>query len=237
MIVFLIYCWLPVVIYGLISLVYYTVYDRRRRSIVCSEESRKFCDVAVFRPPAMPAGLREAVVAYARETSNGKRVVVPTKKAGRTVSILEILVDLPDLVDHYEAVAGYIAEEFDEPVRTLVGVSPLSLMVLVYENEGDEVSWHYDVNVFQGRQFTVVEPLSGFDSCTQFQYVDAEHKVVTQRLAPGEAVMLQADVLFHRATQQCAGMPPRIAVVMEFATDRNKVWWKRALDWFKTAFF
>ena len=198
--------------------------------------SDKFCDVAVIKPPALPRGLKERIVAYASNVNNGTRVEVPMKKAGRTISTTEIIRDLPELVDHYNAVAAYIGNKFDEPIQTLIGISKLALMVLIYENKGDEISWHYDINVLHGKQFTVVQPLSGLDSCTQFEYIDEKDRVVQQRVQDGEAVMLQGDVLFHRATKQCAGQS-RIAIVMEFSTNPTRNDLKRATDLVKQQFF
>lgn len=198
--------------------------------------SDKFCDVAVIKPPALPRGLKERIVAYASNVNNGTRVEVPMKKAGRTISTTEIIRDLPELVDHYNAVAAYIGNKFDEPIQTLIGISKLALMVLIYENKGDEISWHYDINVLHGKQFTVVQPLSGLDSCTQFEYIDEKDRVVQQRVQDGEAVMLQGDVLFHRATKQCAGQQ-RIAIVMEFSTNPTRNDLKRVTDLVKQQFF
>ena len=226
---------LLVLICAVHTILYYTVYDPHRRSIKC-KDADKFCDIAVLNTPALSESLSERVLTYVADPSHGTRIDVPTKKAGRTVSTMEILRDIPDLLNHYNAVARYVSEKFDEPIQTLIGISSLAMMILIYENEGDEISWHYDVNVFQGKQFTIVEPLSGFDTCTQFEYIDERGQVVAQKVKAGEAIMLQGDVLYHRSTRQCAGQS-RVAIVMEFSTDPSKVGLKRIIDSVKRRFF
>lgn len=217
---------------------YYAVYDKHRRIIKCESnvDMGTFCDMAVIRPPRLSEQSTDVVIAYCQDKSNGKRTVISDKKAGRTIGLAEITKDLPELIKHSQDVAAFISEKFDMVVHPLLGVSPLAILLLIYEDENDQVSWHYDVNVYKGKHFTVVEPLIGFDTCTQFEYIDEHGRVVVQPLKEGEAVMLQGDVLFHRASRQCQGHF-RVAVAMEFATILEKDPWKSAVDLVKQRFF
>ena len=140
----------------------------------------------------------------------------------------------------YAALTPRVSEAIGERVWPLLGRSPLACLVLIYDEPGDHITWHYDVNVTNGKQITVLVPLVGDSSCAQFQYVDAReghHRVRTPRVSLGQAAILQGDVVYHRATPQCA-FQTRVVLVFEYSTSPDPLpWHAAAIAGVKRAFF
>src|SRR6476469_9796741 len=91
----------------------------------------------------------------------GKRVHIPTHKRGVTIPYAEIRRFYPEIARFYqsESLAGRISEI----ARVGVLHTPLhdqsSCSVLIYDQPGDRIGWHFDHNFYNGRHFTALLPL------------------------------------------------------------------------------
>ena len=92
--------------------------------------------------------------------------------------------------------------------------------MLVYERPGDFINWHYDVNYYAGRFFTLIAPLSDDDTCTTFMYVGSDGLNRIIRLEKNTAVLFEGEKVFHMASRICKGQT-RVVLSMQFVTDPN----------------
>ena len=180
-----------------------------------------FCDIEVIDID-VPVDVREAALAMATDPNSGKRVNVYRWKAGRTIGVHAVP---PSLLEFYKSLTQFISNTVGEQVQTTSLDLTTSCAILIYDREGDFINWHYDVNYFDGRFFTLIIPLSQDDTCTQFAYIDRKHVEQRLSLKPGHAVLFEGENVFHMATKLCKGQT-RVVASMQFATDpRMSSWW------------
>jgi hypothetical protein len=165
----------------------------------------------------MSSQLYHKVITYALDKNNGKRLNIPKQKASRCIDQTSIKQYIPELLQFYDKVSATISEHLDFTVYP-TNKNKLACIILVYEDEGDFINWHYDVNVYTGRFFTLLIPIYGFDTCTQFQYIDKKHKTQTITMSLGNGVLFEGEKLFHSTTKQCKG-DTRIVIAMEFCSN------------------
>ena len=98
----------------------------------------------------------------------GKRVVLPKWKAGRTIDTTNVKQNIPDLIEWYTQLEDPISTIVGERVYVTSDTLPTTCAVLIYEEDGDFINWHYDVNYFNGRFFTLLITFTITDSCTRY---------------------------------------------------------------------
>lgn len=94
----------------------------------------------------------------------------PPGKAGSAVSFAALQKHSSLICSFYESLAPRVSELVGLPVRPTPAEDKSSLSVLLYTAEGDHIDWHYDLNFYRGRHFTVLVPLivsPGVDSQLQ----------------------------------------------------------------------
>jgi len=67
---------------------------------------------------------------------------------------------------------------------------PTSCAILIYENEGDWINWHYDYNYYDGRFFTLLIPISNNLTCTEFQFKNDNNEIKSVNLQNGKRELI-----------------------------------------------
>lgn len=200
------------------------------------ERDAAFCDIALLSLH-VPSDLRRQLLAYVADGNHGKRVTIPGWKAGRTVPTSELASRVPDAIAFYRGAARHAAEQKTGAALATTDLKyPTSAALIMYDRANDFINWHYDVNHFRGRFFTMLVPLTPDDTCTQFQFRDGREggRTVGVRVQPGGAILFEGDRVFHMASKQCAEQQ-RCVLSMQFATDarlqgRGQKWWMQLKD-------
>jgi len=178
---------------------------------------------------AVPDELRTRILEIAN-TDAGKRVVIPQWKAGRTIDTQSAMRLCPDLFTWYKGLEGKISKIIGEKVYTTSPDLPTTCAVLVYEQEGDFIHWHYDVNYFNGRFFTLIIPCTFTDTCTEYTYYDKNDQLQSLKNVRGKSILFEGDKVFHMATKFCdRGGQKRTVISVQFSTDPTISWYNRIL--------
>lgn len=200
-------------------------YDRLK---VCkTAPPEQFCgiqeiDLAV--PQAIKGDIMKCV-----KSGLGKRVVLDGWKAGRTISTADVKKELPELWRWYTGLEEQIGSVIGESVHITSDTLPTTCAVLVYEEDGDFINWHYDVNYFNGRFFTLLIPVTIENSCTLYTYYDKNNTVQNMETKDGKAILFEGNKTFHMATKFCNRGQKRVVVSVQFSTDPSISWYNRAL--------
>jgi len=176
---------------------------------------------------ALPDALKQDIMA-AVESGMGKRVVLDGWKGGKTISTETVMGRLSDVWTWYEDLPRRIGAEIGEPVSITQSYLPTTCAVIVYDQEGDFINWHYDVNYFEGRFFTLLVPVTFDDVCTKYTYYDKEGAIKEIDNKKDKSILFEGDKVFHMATKLCKG-ERRVILSMQFATDSKISWYNRAL--------
>ena len=95
-----------------------------------------------------------------------------------------------------------------------------SCALLIYENEGDWINWHYDYNFYDGRFFTVLIPITNHSTCTEFQFKTDKNEIKTIKLTDNNSICFEGNYLYHRASKLCKN-ERRIVLSCQYVTDNN----------------
>jgi hypothetical protein len=174
-----------------------------------------FCDIATVNID-VPSLVSDACLSIALVGDNGKRSTVPFWKSGRTIETAT----LPRVVHEFylETAVDVVRKKLGFDVFPTPLDLPTSCAVLVYDKDGDFINWHYDVNYFDGRFFTMIVPLTFDETCTSFAYMNDSKKEEKLDLPRGSAVLFEGERVFHMATKLCSGQT-RVVLSMQFTTD------------------
>jgi hypothetical protein len=92
-------------------------------------------------------------------------------KRGITISTEHLIKYAPNLIKYYETdLCKLVSNEINLSLVPTDLNLPTSCAILIYENEGDWINWHYDYNYYDGRFFTVLIPITNNPTCTEFQF-------------------------------------------------------------------
>jgi hypothetical protein len=183
----------------------------------------------------------------AESLANTGRVIrsyVPTHKKGGTVSYEKIHYHAPGClaVYHSPKVRSWISNVVGAPVVPTANHDQSSCSLLVYDQEGDHINWHYDHNFYNGRHFTVLVSLhnrsqQGTVSSSLLQHKAADGRELAEDTSENVIVVFEGARVLHRATQTKAG-DLRIMLSMTFATNPTLSWYKEVIRRIKDiAFF
>jgi hypothetical protein len=158
---------------------------------------------------------------------NAKRVDIKNWKYGRTLSTAGIP---KEGINFYEDFSSKITDIVGEKVYTTPLHLPTSACLLVYDREGDFINWHFDVNYFDGRFFTVLIPITLEESCTKFKYKDHVPNDIEIDLGGlNKSVVFEGEKLFHMATKLCKEDSQRIVLSLQYTTNSNINFFNRVL--------
>ena len=145
---------------------------------------------------------------------------IPNKK-GITISTQHIVKYCPELINYYQnELCKIISENINLKLYPTDLELPTTCAILIYENEGDWINWHYDYNYYNGRFFTVLIPITNELTCTEFQLMDDSGKITGIQLIDNNCICFEGNFLYHRASKLCNGQK-RILLSCQFVTDNH----------------
>src|SRR5262245_23939677 len=119
---------------------------------------RRFCfTITDF----LPTGDFQKFVAIVDDRIVTKRVNIVAHKRGATMSYRDVNRYVPEIAGFYRS--PELHDEVSRIMRIRVQPTPehdqSSCSILVYDDSGDRIGWHYDHNFYNGRHFTVLLPM------------------------------------------------------------------------------
>jgi hypothetical protein len=145
---------------------------------------------------------------------------LPNKK-GITISTMNLVQHAPRLIEYYQHdLRAFLCEQLQLNVFPTALNLPTSCALLIYENEGDWINWHYDYNYYDGRFFTVLVPVTQHATCTEFQFVGQNTEIKSINLSNENAVCFEGNYLYHRASKLCKN-ERRILLSCQFVTSNQ----------------
>jgi hypothetical protein len=185
---------------------------------------KKFNGITQFSV-SLPDNVVSDSLALVRKKA-GKRVVIPEWKAGRTIPTSK----MPDSVmEFYKGLCPLISKKIGEKVYVTPDSLPTTCAILTYDEQGDFINWHYDVNYFNGRFFTFLIMLEHSTPCsTKYVYKDPDNKEIEVDMEPGECILFEGPMVYHSASK--LGFDEHRSIFsMQFSTDPTISWYNRAL--------
>jgi len=206
------------------------IYSPVRLDLCKNKENKDFCGIKEINL-SIPENLKQEILEKTADLDSGKRIVLPGWKAGRTITTQEVIHTLPNVWEWYKSLVSKIRSEIGTQVKTTQDFLPTSCAVLIYENNGDFINWHYDVNYFNGQSFTLLVPLTFTDVCTEYIYKDPYGKQRSLPNTEGKSILFEGEKVFHMASPfcKCGAKQKRVVLSMQFSTDPTISWYNRAL--------
>ena len=220
---FIIIAIIIVVVYG-----YNSGSCQREKNYVCNKE---FCLHKEFKIYLNPTILKQ-INEMTNNKSIQKRVTITTypemlfncalpNKSGITISTESVSKYSPDLIKYYQNdLCNIISQKIGLKLFPTDLSFPTSCAILIYEQEGDWINWHYDYNYYNGRFFTVLIPITNDQTCTEFQFKDKDNQVKSINLINNTSVCFEGDFLYHRASKLCKNQR-RAILSCQFVTNNE----------------
>jgi len=158
-------------------------------------------------------------------STDAVRIRLPGHKSGATISYQSCHTVIPGVIALYHSPA--LRQLISAIVDVSVVPTPLhdqsSCSILIYDQAGDHIGWHHDLNFYAGRHFTALLPLAnedasgeGLSSATlRVRLGRDECEVPTY---PNTLVLFEGAHVLHKVTPLGAG-EKRIILSMTFCTD------------------
>lgn len=173
-----------------------------------------------------------------------ERSYVPTHKKGGTVAYAQLIENAPAVTHFYHSAS--LRRFVSRTVGVEVQPTPLhdqsSLSILVYDQPGDHIDWHYDHNFYRGRHFTVLLPLinkgSDKNGLSHARLSANLNGLIVDVATPANTLVLfEGAKVLHKASPIRAG-ERRIVISMTFCADPRATFAQAMARRFKdTAFF
>jgi hypothetical protein len=149
-----------------------------------------------------------------------KRVNIPMWKSGKTIPTSILVKNHPDIILWYKGFAKTISELVNDNVE----ITPLDLetscCILIYDEKDDFINWHFDVNYFNGRFFTVLIPITIERTCTKYIYRDHNEEEKEKDLVKDKCVVFEGEKVFHMASKLCKG-EKRAILSLQYSTNSD----------------
>jgi len=159
--------------------------------------------------------------------SSAQRVHIPQHKRGETVSYELLRRSAPQIVAFYQS------SELSKAVTEIIGVHVMptpvrdqsSCSLLIYDQQGDHIGWHYDYNFYNGRHFTLLlslinEHLGGPSLSSAKLLVKKEGRQDEIRTPPNTLVVFEGVHVCHRVSP-LSDSERRIILSMTLCTDSS----------------
>jgi hypothetical protein len=140
-----------------------------------------------------------------------------------------------NIINYYSQLTPYMCHLLNMDVKTTPLSNNLSCGLLIYKKQGDFIDWHYDMNTYNGRFFTVLIPIYNTSKCCNFE-CKYNGKVKKITLETGQGIIFEGDKLYHRCTKLCSG-EVRVILSLTFSTDPTTTFFKRMLNKMKALSF
>ncbi len=145
---------------------------------------------------------------------------LPNKK-GITISTNNLVKYAPNLINFYEnELCKLVSKELKLNLFPTDLNLPTSCAILIYDNEGDWINWHYDYNYYDGRFFTLLIPITNNLTCTEFQFKNNNNEIKSINLTNNNSICFEGNYLYHRASKLCKN-EKRIILSCQYVTDNN----------------
>ena len=145
---------------------------------------------------------------------------LPNKK-GITISTQNVSKYAPNLIHFYKNdLCKFVSNKIKLNLFPTDLNLPTSCAILIYENEGDWINWHYDYNYYDGRFFTLLIPITNHLTCTEFQFKNDKNEVKSVNLINNNSICFEGNYLYHRASKLCKN-EKRIILSCQYVTDNN----------------
>ena len=145
---------------------------------------------------------------------------LPNKK-GVTISTNNLIKYAPKLINFYQ---NDLCELVSKQLKLNLFATdlnlPTSCALLIYENEGDWINWHYDYNYYNGRFFTLLIPITNNLTCTKFQIKNGNNEIKSIDLTNNNSICFEGNYLYHRASKLCKN-EKRVVLSCQYVTDNN----------------
>ena len=149
----------------------------------------------------------------------GKRINMPQKRS-TAISMKHLQSAFPNIVEWYQSICPIISKVVGEEVITTPLSEPNSLCLIVYDQEGDYIDWHFDTNHYNGRYFTFLLPVTFEQTCGNYQYKNGNEVVETLSLNKGDALLFEGDKVFHKGKKLCKNQR-RVILSCTFTTSQQ----------------
>lgn len=189
--------------------------------------SDKFCGLKII-DLASPDYLNSEIMNHVSNGA-GKRIVIPGWKAGRTITTNYIKHAIPNVFEWYNNLETQISDIIGEKVFVTGSHLPTTCAILIYEDTDDFINWHYDVNYFNGRFFTLLIPVTITNTCTKYTYYDKDDALQQIQEEREKAILFEGDKVFHMATKFCNKGQKRVVISVQFSTDPTISWYNNFL--------
>jgi hypothetical protein len=186
-----------------------------------------------------------AALKHAVESVAGiERSYLPAHKKGGTIAYGTLIALTPAIAGFYqsEAMCSFVSTVVGVTVRPTPLHDQSSLSVLIYDQPGDHIGWHYDHNFYRGRHFTVLLAIvnEGSDAMglSHARLIAKLGGVKTEiSTPPNTLVIFEGAKVLHKVQPIIAG-ERRVLISMTYCADPRAKWWqglaRRVKD---TAFF
>ena len=145
---------------------------------------------------------------------------LPNKK-GITISTTNIVKYSPNLIKFYQNdLCKLVSTKLKLNVFPTDLNLPTSCALLIYENEGDWINWHYDYNYYDGRFFTLLIPITNNLTCTEFQFKNDNNEIKSINLTNNNSICFEGNYLYHRASKLCKN-EKRVILSCQYVTNNN----------------
>ncbi len=145
---------------------------------------------------------------------------LPNKK-GITISTINIVKYAPNLIKFYQNdLCKLVSKQLKLNLFPTDLNLPTSCALLIYENEGDWINWHYDYNYYDGRFFTLLIPITNNLTCTEFQLKNDNNEIKSINLTNNNSICFEGNYLYHRASKLCKN-EKRVILSCQYVTNNN----------------
>jgi hypothetical protein len=145
---------------------------------------------------------------------------LPNKK-GITISTINVSKYAPNLINFYENdLRKLVSKQLKLNLFSTDLNLPTSCAILIYENEGDWINWHYDHNYYDGRFFTLLIPITNNLTCTEFQFKNDSNEIKSINLTNNNSICFEGNYLYHRASKLCKN-EKRVILSCQYVTNNN----------------
>lgn len=145
---------------------------------------------------------------------------LPNKK-GITISTNNIVKYAPNLIHFYQNdLRKLVSKQLKLNLFPTNLNLPTSCALLIYENEGDWINWHYDHNYYDGRFFTLLIPVTNKLTCTEFQFKNDKNEIKSINLINNNSICFEGNYLYHRASKLCKN-EKRIILSCQYVTNTH----------------
>jgi hypothetical protein len=145
---------------------------------------------------------------------------LPNKK-GITISTNNLVKYAPNIINFYQNdLCKLVSKQLKLNLFPTNLNLPTSCVILIYENEGDWINWHYDYNYYDGRFFTLLIPITNNLTCTEFQFKNDNNEIKSINLTNNNSICFEGNYLYHRASKLCKN-EKRVILSCQYVTNNN----------------